>query len=168
MQAVSTRQRATGQVTAQRWMKLAGRDLAVANQIFDTYPDSAAFHFQEAAGMYLKAFLASHLVPLKRSDSISTLVNHCSKIDAEFNSLSKAADLDLIMDFATKYRYPNDEDQEFPARAELMQARVFCEQARDLVGSRLQHFEINADMPLAIRLAAFKPEVHGGEFPGNE
>lgn len=141
MTTVSTRQRATGKVTAQRWMKLADRDLAVANQIFDTYPDSAAFHFQEAAGMNLKAFLASHLVPFKRSDSISTLVNHASKIDGLFNSLSKAADLDLITDFATKYRYPNDEEKEFPASLELMQARVFCEQARDLVKSRFHLVE---------------------------
>ena len=137
MKAVSTRQRATGQITAQRWMKLADRDLAVANQIFATYPDSAAFHFQEAAGMYLKAFLASHLASLKRSDSISTLVNHCSKIDAEFNSLSKAADLDLIINFATMYQYPNDKEKEVPTNDEVMRARVFCEQARDLVGYRL-------------------------------
>ena len=67
-----------------------------------------------------------------------------------------------------KYQYPNVEDQEFPTQAEPIQAKVFCERARDLVASRRQRFEINADMPLAIRLAAFKPEVHGGEFPGNE
>lgn len=129
---------------ANRWAKIADRDLALANEIFDTYPDSAAYHYQQAAEKYLKGFLAAHLVPLKKSHNISTLVLLAGQIDHEFIRLSVAVDLDVITSFATMYRYPNEEEQEFPTQAELLQSKSFCEQARDLVASRLQQIESTA------------------------
>ena len=116
-------------VNLHRWTKIADRDLALANEIFDTYPDSAAYHYQQAAEKYLKAFLAAHLVPIKKSHNISTLVLHACQLDAEFIGLSSAAVLDVSTSFPTMYRYPNEEEQGFPTQSGLLQPRTFCEQA---------------------------------------
>ena len=122
---------------ALRWFQIADRDLDVANILPEGHADSAAYHYQQAAEKYLKGFLAAHLVPLRKSHNISTLLLEASKIDPEFLALSADIDLDVITAFATHYRYPNEEEEEFPTQAEISQAKSFCDRAKALVEAKM-------------------------------
>lgn len=133
-------------------MQIADRDLDVANLLPEGHADSSAYHFQQAAEKYLKGFLAAHQVPLRKSHNISTLLLEASKLDTEFLSLSAEIDLDVITGFATHYRYPNEEEEEFPTKEELSQARNFCEKAKAMVEAKIMEGEDAAEgQPSRIR-----------------
>jgi len=123
--------------TALRWIQIADRDLDVAKLLPEGHADSSAYHFQQAAEKYLKGFLAAHQVPLRKSHNISTLLLEASKLDTEFLSLSSEIDLDVITEFATHYRYPNEEEEEFPTQEELRQACSFCEKTKAMVEAKV-------------------------------
>ena len=121
----------------QRWVWKADRDFALANQVCQTFPEMAAFHYQQAAEKYLKAFLASHGVGLKRTHNIGTLALMASQIDPVFSQLAGVADVDAITEFATLFRYPNEEEVDFPEEADLESARAFCLAAKQMVIDRI-------------------------------
>lgn len=45
--------------------------------------------------------------------------------------------------FATKYRYPNEEEVEFPAAEEIASAQRLCEHTQVLVKERISEFEVS-------------------------
>jgi hypothetical protein len=65
------------------------------------------------------------------------LLLQASQLDTQFLSLSAEIDLDVMTSFATHYRYPNEEEEEFPTQEELNQARRFCEKAKALVEAKI-------------------------------
>lgn len=99
--------------------------------------DMAAYHYQQAAEKYLKAFLSFHQVGLKKTHNIGTLALQASNIDPEFRKLVTVADVDAITEFATLFRYPNEEEVDFPDPAELQEAKNFCEVAKKMVLERI-------------------------------
>ena len=122
---------------ALRWVWKADRDFALASQVTDTFPDMAAYHYQQAAEKYLKAFLSFHEVGLKKTHNIGTLTLLASHIDSTFVGLVTVADVDVLTEFATLYRYPNEEEVDFPEPQDLSSARLFCEATKRLVMARI-------------------------------
>ena len=122
---------------ALRWIWKADRDFAVAAQFNETFSDIAAYHYQQEAEKYLKAFLSFHQVGLKKTHNIGTLTLQASNIDSEFTTLVNIADVDAITEFATLFRYPNEEEIDFPDAAELQDARKFCEVVKKMVTERI-------------------------------
>ena len=111
---------------AGRWIAIADRDLAAAVMLVENAPDIAAFHLQQATEKYLKAFLTLHGQALRKSHDVSALLLRCIAVDGSFASLASAGDPSEMTAFATKYRYPNDEEQEFRRRMKLPRHKV-CE-----------------------------------------
>ena len=120
-----------------RWIWKADRDFLLATQVEETFSDMAAYHYQQAAEKYLKAFLSFHQIGLKKIHSIGTLTLLASNIDAGFTSLVTVADVDTITEFATLFRYPNEEEVDFPDSADLQSARKFCEATKQMVLERI-------------------------------
>ena len=124
-----------------RWVAIADRDLAAAHKLLDESPDIAAYHLQQATEKCLKAFLSLHGEPLRRSHDVSALLLNCIVIDQSFTSLAGVGDTAEMTAFATKYRYPNEEEVEFPTADEVASALKLCEHARALVGDKISEFE---------------------------
>lgn len=122
---------------AMRWVAKADRDFSLATQLDETFSDMAAYHYQQAAEKYLKAFLAFHQVGLKKTHNIGTLALQASNIDSAFTQLVMIADVDALTDFATLFRYPNEEEIDFPDPLDLKDAQEFCKAARQLVVERV-------------------------------
>ncbi len=123
---------------AERWIWKADRDLALAIQVGETFPDMAAYHYQQAAEKYLKSYLVFHGIPLKKTHHIGTLTLLASQQDPAFTQLVNIADVDAITEFATLFRYPNEEEIDFPESADLLAAREFCVAAKKMVVERIQ------------------------------
>ena len=123
---------------ALRWVWKADRDFLLAAQLDESFSDMAAYHYQQAAEKYLKAFLSFHQIGLKKTHNIGTLALQASNIDPAFTKLVTVADVDAITEFATLFRYPNEEEIDFPDPAELQDAKKFCELAKKLVMDRIQ------------------------------
>lgn len=122
---------------ALRWIWKADRDFLLAAQLNETFSDMAAYHYQQAAEKYLKAFLSFHQIGLKKTHNIGTLALQASNIDPEFSKLVTVADVDAITEFATLFRYPNEEEVDFPDPADLLDAKNFCEVAKKMVMERI-------------------------------
>lgn len=122
---------------ALRWIGKADRDFLLATQLDESFSDMAAYHYQQAAEKYLKAFLSFHEIGLKKTHNIGTLALQASNIDSVFTQLVNVADVDALTQFATLFRYPNEEEIDFPDPVELKEARSFCEAAKKLVVSRV-------------------------------
>ena len=120
-----------------RWVWKADRDFLLATQVSQSFSDMAAFHYQQAAEKYLKAYLAYHRVGLKKIHNIGTLALMASQIDPAFSQLAGVADVDAITEFATVFRYPNEEEVDFPDAADLEAARKFCVVAKQMVTERI-------------------------------
>lgn len=123
---------------ALRWAWKADRDLLLADQLDETMSDMAAYHYQQAAEKYLKAFLSYHQVALKKTHNIGTLALQASNIDPEFTALVTVADVDALTEYATLFRYPNEEEVDFPEAAELQDAKNFCKAVKKMVMARIQ------------------------------
>jgi len=131
--------------TAIRWIQIADRDFDIANLLPDDFSDGSAYHYQQAAEKYLKGFLAAHQAPLKKSHNISTLVLDATLIDPEFALLAKEIDLDVMTSFATFYRYPNDQEEQFPLPEDLVRAKSFCEKVRGMVEAKIIEVDDSKD-----------------------
>jgi len=62
---------------AHRWVWKGVRDFSLASQVSQAFPDMAAFHYQQAAEKYLKAFQSLQLcfaIPMKRKWTFPMLV----------------------------------------------------------------------------------------------
>lgn len=116
-----------------RWIWKGERDFALANQVTEDFPEMAAYHYQQAAEKFLKAFLSLHQVPFGKTHNIGTLTLICSNIDVAFTTLVTVADVDAITEFATLFRYPNEEHVDFPEAKDLAAAKLFCEAAKKIV-----------------------------------
>ena len=122
---------------SQRWIWKADRDFSLATQVSQSFPDMAAFHYQQAAEKYLKAYLSFQRVALKKTHNIGTLALMASQIDSAFSQLAGVADVDAITEFATLFRYPNEEEIDFPEETDLASAHAFCLAAKKMVVERL-------------------------------
>ena len=122
---------------ARKWIWKADRNFSFATQVSQSFSDMAAFHYQQAAEKYLKAYLSFHRVDLKKTHNIGTLALMASQFDPVFSHLASVADVDAITEFATLFRYPNEEEVDFPEEADLQSAREFCIAVKKMVADRV-------------------------------
>jgi HEPN domain-containing protein len=105
---------------ARAWLARADLDLRAADLELRT-PDAAlwgdvTFHAQQAAEKALKAFLAWHDQPFRKTHSIEELGRLCTAIAPE---LSPEVDAAVpLTAYAWKFRYPGDADDPTPHEAE--------------------------------------------------
>ena len=129
-----------GLKNAGRWIAIADRDLAAAVMLVEDASDIAAFHLQQATEKYLKAFLTLHGETLRKSHDVSALLLRCIAVDGSFASLASVGDPSEMTAFAAKYRYPNEDEQEFPASDEIASAQSRYRQTQVLVKDKFAEF----------------------------
>ena len=97
------------QELCEKWMRRAGEDLAVAEQLLSAgvpYFGSIGFHAQQAAEKFLKAFLVWHQIEFPKTHDLSLLLQ---LIAVREESLSSSLQGILVMaDYAVDTRYPAD------------------------------------------------------------
>ncbi|MFW6159137.1 MAG: HEPN domain-containing protein [Planctomycetota bacterium] len=113
---------------AVEWLRKGDDDLAASRLMLtasEPIPWIAAFHAEQAAEKFLKAFLTFHRVEFARTHDIGYLLGLCVELAPQLAALSDAAP-DLT-DFAVEARYP------FPRKdPPLDEARRALQIARDL------------------------------------
>ncbi len=95
---------------AAAWLAKAATDLRSGEHALTAAPpliEDALFHCQQAVEKALKAFLAWHDVPFRRTHSIEELGEQCLQVDATLQSLVDSAI--LVSPYAWLYRYPSIE-----------------------------------------------------------
>jgi len=90
------------------WIYKAENDLKSAKKLLagdDPIMDTSIYHTQQCAEKALKGYLAFKSQALKKSHDIELLVEICSKIDIEFESLYVFSE--NLNPYATAFRYPD-------------------------------------------------------------
>jgi HEPN domain-containing protein len=120
------------------WLSKATLDLtAAAYEI--SVPDSGLlgdvlFHCQQAAEKSMKAFLAWHDMPFRKTHNLEELGRHCVQLDLTLAAVAdKAAPL---TEYAWKFRYPGEPGE--PERGEAEQALAIARNVYDAVVSRVR------------------------------
>ena len=91
------------------WLKKAVEDIDVSEHLLSTdalFPNAVAFHAQQAAEKFLKAYLTWHQVEFPKTHDIDTLLDLVETVDPErANSLRDTIVLTL---YGVEVRYPGD------------------------------------------------------------
>ena len=118
------------------WLTRAYRDLQAAEHDMKATPpllDDAVFHCQQAAEKVLKALLAWHDVPFRRTHDLTELGEACVKIDASLREVAERAS--PLTEYAWKFRYPGEPDE--PSVAETREALVLAREVYAAILARL-------------------------------
>ena len=123
------------------WILRASRDLAAAEHDLTAAPPFFAditFHAQQAAEKSVKAFLAWHSRPFRKTHNLEELGEQCVVIEPSLRvAIERAIPL---TDYAWKFRYPGEPDSPDPEEAE-----------RALAVARELFEEIVARLPTEVR-----------------
>jgi HEPN domain-containing protein len=120
----------------QSWLIKADHDLRSARRLYTDRPpllDTAAYHCQQAAEKALKAYLALHDIPIRKTHLLLPLLAECERLDSAFEVLAEAAE--ALTPFATAFRYPGDVLD--PEPADVEEAILFAEAVVDFVMTRV-------------------------------
>ena len=94
----------------QGWLRKAAGDLQAAERLLGLQQDdhfTSAFHAQQAAEKFLKAFLVRHQIPFPKTHDIQDLLKLAARVDPTLErELSSAA---MVTPFGVEFRYPGDE-----------------------------------------------------------
>jgi len=91
------------------WFARADEDLQTIEVLLKEkkiIPNPICFHAQQVGEKYLKGFLASRDLHVRKVHDLEVLVDDCKKIDPAFKELGK--DAKLLNQFYTQARYPAD------------------------------------------------------------
>jgi HEPN domain-containing protein len=120
----------------QEWMRKAEGDLRAAEHLMAVEEQdyfTAAFHAQQAAEKFLKAFLVRHQIPFGKTHDIQELVGLAGTLDASLKQdLASAAEL---TPFGVEFRYPGEQVADFAA------AQHAVEEARRVRAAVLDHLQ---------------------------
>lgn len=116
------------------WLGMAEQDFGFARLNLEGssnafYPQ-ICFHFQQSAEKYLKAFIISRGLPLKKTHDLSYLVDLCS--EAEKSLIQLKDDCDFLTDFYIETRYPVHWPSQFDKK-EAVQAQEAAERIRECI-----------------------------------
>jgi HEPN domain-containing protein len=115
-----------------QWVQLADDDLLVAEQILVLTTRRpyrvAAYHAQQCAEKYLKAFLVARRVDFPFTHNLSTLLELAASQEPLLLALE---DIEILTAFATSARYPADEDP--VTESEACEAIDLARKARSVV-----------------------------------
>jgi HEPN domain-containing protein len=118
------------------WVRKAEIDFKTADHLFQSGPDfaeGAAFHSQQAAEKYLKAFLVWHQIEFPKTHDIEALLKLAGRTDEKIPEiLGEAA---MLTPYGVDYRYPG----EYPevSRSDAERAFRLADRVRAEVRSRL-------------------------------
>jgi HEPN domain-containing protein len=96
---------------ARAWLAKAALDLRAAEVDMGAAPplaEDAAFHAQQAAEKALKALLALHDRPIKKTHDLVSIGMECAAIDASLTPLLQRAG--TLTTYAWLFRYPGEPD----------------------------------------------------------
>lgn len=118
---------------AKVWVEKAEEDYRVSKILLSAgeFSSSIAFHAQQCAEKYLKAFLANFDVPPPRTHNLRALNSRCAKIDSEFKRIDES--LYFLSPFSTAARYPGI----YVGVEEAREAMEHTEKVRDFVREKL-------------------------------
>lgn len=117
-----------------QWLIKANEDLLVVERLVDyeiVATSSACFHCQQAVEKFLKAYLISNDVEIKRTHNIEYLLSECSDIDKDF------ADIDPkeLSDFGVDIRYPGD--MYTPDELETLEYQKLAREIKSIVENKI-------------------------------
>jgi HEPN domain-containing protein len=115
------------------WLVKASLDLRAAQHDLEASPPlsaDAVFHCQQAAEKALKAFLAWHDEPFRKTHNLEELGRQAAALDSSLGSLVDRAG--GLTEYAWKFRYPGEPGE--PTREETEQALAL---AREVYGAIL-------------------------------
>lgn len=119
------------------WLRKASLDLRAAEHEIATgeagLQADVVFHAQQAAEKSLKAFLAWHDLPFRKTQNIEELGRECVSLDGTLQAIIKRAV--PLTEYAWKFRYPGEPDE--PSREEAEQALRTAREVFEAVASRL-------------------------------
>ncbi len=90
------------------WFEKADEDILASEVVIEASPklyDVSAFHAQQAAEKYLKAFIAFNEVMPPKVHNIKELIDIAAQFDEAFESIRNA---ETLSKFAVRSRYPDD------------------------------------------------------------
>ncbi len=127
-----------------QWLILADEDLNLASHAFGLGAQSPyrliAYHAQQCAEKYLKAFLVYHNVDFPYTHSIRVLLKLCSSLATWTQTLKDAEELSP---YAITARYPGEEQE--VTEAESRRAFELARKVRAQVRTGLQ--QLGVDLP---------------------
>ncbi len=101
------------------WLARAADDLQAADQLLSgssALPGVAVFHCQQAAEKAMKAFLAWHDVPFRKTHDLEEIGEACLAIDP---ALEEVVDRAVpLTEYAWKFRYPGEPESPTQNEAE--------------------------------------------------
>ncbi len=118
------------------WLKRAAEDLRAADHGLAAQPrllGDAAFHCQQTVEKALKALLAWHDTPFRKTHSLEELGEAVLRLDGTLRSLIDRAA--ALSEYAWKYRYPVDEAE--PTAEETRRALALAREVYAAALSRL-------------------------------
>ncbi len=118
------------------WLRKAEIDFKTACHLYQSGPDFAggsAFHSQQTAEKYLKAFLVWHQIEFQKTHDIKALLKLAGKADQ--NIPQNLMDTVSLTPYGVEYRYPGDYPEVTKSDAE--KALSLAESVRTEVRIRL-------------------------------
>jgi len=91
------------------WIRKAESDFKTAGHLLQGGPDfaeGAAFHSQQAAEKYLKAFLVWHQIEFHKTHDIEALLRLAEKVDDKLPEILREAV--ILTPYGVDYRYPGE------------------------------------------------------------
>jgi HEPN domain-containing protein len=118
------------------WVQKAEGDFKTAAHLLQSgtdFLDGAAFHSQQSAEKYLKAFLVWHQIEFQKTHDIEVLLKLAGKADEKIPQILR--DASIITPYGVDYRYPGD----YPnvSARDAKQALLLAECVRTEIRSRL-------------------------------
>ena len=118
------------------WVRKTEIDFKTAGHLCHGGPDFAegtAFHSQQAAEKYLKAFLVWHQIEFQKTHDIEALLRLAGKVDDKIPEILREAI--ILTPYGVDYRYPG----EYPevSRSDAERALRLADHVRAEVRSRL-------------------------------
>lgn len=120
----------------QAWLAKARSDMEAGGILLaasSPRSDAAVFHAQQATEKVLKAFLAWHDQPFRKTHNLLELGEQCCAVDSTLEPLLRQSA--NLTEYAWKYRYPGDIDE--PSVAEAQEALTLAGAVFDAVAGRL-------------------------------
>lgn len=112
------------------WISKAEEDLLVVRQLMRTdilVKGAIAYHCQQSAEKFLKAFLIFHGIEIVKTHNIEFLLERCKIIDKRFSAIDPCN----LTDYGVEVRYPGDFLE--PSLKEIQVLITVVENIRDLV-----------------------------------
>jgi len=119
------------------WLSKAELDLRAAAHELSAPEEGlwgdVMFHAQQAAEKAMKAFLAWHDVPFRKTHNLEELGRQCVALDATLEALADQAV--PLTEYAWRFRYPGESGE--PAREEAEQALAASRSVYEAILTRL-------------------------------